>query len=44
MDGVAIIDSDPGGYPDSGNEQFTNLLMAHRKLLDQLRPGIELCY
>jgi hypothetical protein len=44
MDGVAIIDSDPGGYPDSSNEQFADLLMAHRKLLDQLRPGIELCY
>ncbi|MGA2863980.1 MAG: hypothetical protein ABSF95_05785 [Verrucomicrobiota bacterium] len=44
MDGVAIIDSDPGGYPGSTNEQFANLLMAHRKLLDRLRPGIELCY
>ncbi|HXP61414.1 MAG TPA: hypothetical protein VN829_13035 [Dongiaceae bacterium] len=44
MDGLAIIDSDPGGYPGSSNEQFVNLLMAHRKLLDRLRPGIELCY
>ena len=44
MDGVAIIDSDPGGYPGSTNEQFANLLMAHRELLDRLRPGIELCY
>ena len=44
MDGVAIIDSDPGGYPGSSNEEFANLLVAHRKLLDQLRPGIELCY
>lgn len=44
MDGVAIIDSDPGGYPGSSNEQFANLLMAHRRLLDRLRPGIELCY
>jgi len=44
MDGVAIIDSDPGGYPGSRNKQFVNLLMAHRKLLDRLRPGIELCY
>jgi hypothetical protein len=44
MDGVAIIDSDPGGYPGSTNEQFVNLLLAHRKLLDGLRPGIELCY
>jgi hypothetical protein len=44
MDGLAIIDSDPGGYPGSTNEEFVNLLMAHRKLLDGLRPGIELCY
>lgn len=44
MDGLTIIDSDPGGYPGSSNEQFVNLLVAHRKLLDQLRPGIELCY
>ena len=44
MDGVAIIDSDPGGYPGSSNQEFANLLMEHRKLLDRLRPGIELCY
>ena len=44
MDGLTIIDSDPGGYPGSTNEQFANLLMAHRRLLDGLRPGIELCY
>lgn len=43
-DGVAIIDSDPGGYPGSSNEEFVSLLAAHRKLLDQLRPGIELIY
>ena len=44
MDGVAIIDSDPGGYPDSTNEQFVNLLLAHREMLNDLRPGIELYY
>ncbi len=44
MDGVAIIDSDPGGYPDSSNEEFVNLLMAHRAMLDTLRPNIELIY
>ncbi|MGZ4960940.1 MAG: hypothetical protein ACXWIU_14725 [Limisphaerales bacterium] len=43
-DGVAIIDSDPGGYPGSSNQEFVNLLAAHRKMLDHLRPGIELIY
>ncbi len=43
-DGVAIIDSDPGGYPGSSNQEFVRLLLAHRQLLDQLRPGIELIY
>ncbi len=44
MDGLTIIDSDPGGYPDSSNEEFVNLLMDHRRVLDTLRPGIELYY
>jgi hypothetical protein len=44
MDGVAIIDSDPGGYPDSSNQEFVDLLAAHRAMLDTLRPGIELIY
>ena len=44
MDGLAIIDSDPGGYPGSTNDQFVNLLMEHRRMLNRLRPGIELCY
>jgi hypothetical protein len=44
MDGIAIIDSDPGGYPGSTNEQFVNLLGEHRKMLDRLRRGIELYY
>ena len=44
VDGVAIIDSDPGGYPGSTNEEFVNLLLAHRKMFDSLRPGIELVY
>jgi len=44
MDGLVIIDSDPGGYPGSTNAEFVNLLMAHRKMLDRLRPGIELVY
>ena len=44
MDGVAIIDSDPGGYPDSSNEEFVSLLLSHRKMLNAIRPGIELYY
>ena len=44
VDGVAIIDSDPGGYPGSTNPEFVNLLLAHRKMFDRLRPGIELVY
>lgn len=43
-DGFAIIDSDPGGYPGSTNAEFVNLLSAHRKMFDRLRPGIELVY
>lgn len=42
--GVVIIDSDPGGYPGSTNVEFVDLLMAHRQMFDQLRPGIELVY
>jgi|GEM_PF-326937 len=44
MDGVVIIDSDPGGYPGSVKEAFVDLLAAHRAMLDRLRPGIELVY
>ncbi len=44
MDGVLIIDSDPGGYPGSTNIDFAYLLNAHRKMFDTLRPGVELYY
>ena len=44
VDGVVIIDSDPGGYPGSTNAEFVNLLLAHRRMFDSLRPGIELVY
>jgi hypothetical protein len=44
VDGVSIIDSDPGGYPGSTNAEFVNLLLEHRKMFDRLRPGIELIY
>lgn len=43
-DGIAIIDSDPGGYPGSTGEEFVELLVAHRALFDRLRPGIDLIY
>lgn len=43
-DGITIIDSDPGGYPGSTNAEFVNLLALHRRMLDRLRPGIELYY
>lgn len=44
-DAVAIIDSDPGGYPDSTNKEFVDLLVRHRQMFDRLRPGgIELIY
>jgi hypothetical protein len=43
-DGVCIIDSDPGGYPYSTNQEFVDLLVAHRRLFDSLRPGIEIIY
>ena len=43
-DAFAIIDSDPGGYPGSTNAEFVQLLFEHRKLLNRLRPGIELTY
>jgi hypothetical protein len=44
VDGVTIIDSDPGGYPGSTTAEYVALLEAHRRLLDRLRPGIELVY
>lgn len=44
MDGLAVIDSDPGGYPGSNNREFVRLLVEHRRMLDRLRPGIRLLY
>lgn len=43
-DGLFIIDSDPGGYPNSTNMEFVYILGAHRRMLDKLRPGIEVVY
>jgi hypothetical protein len=44
IDGISIIDSDVGGYPGSTNEQFVHLFGEYRKMLDRLRPGIQLVY
>lgn len=44
VDGISIIDSDPGHYPGSTNAEFVNLLAEHRKMLNRLRPDIELLY
>lgn len=44
VDAVFIIDSDPGGYPGSTNLEFVYLLGAHRRMLDRIRPGIEIVY
>lgn len=44
VDAIAIIDSDPGGYPGSNNREFIELLLQHRRMFDRLRPGIELLY
>ena len=43
-DAIAIIDSDPGGYPGSTNAQFVDLLAKHRSMFNRLRSGIELYY
>lgn len=44
VDGIAIIDSDPGCYPGSTNAEFVHLLAEHRKMLNRIRPEIELIY
>lgn len=44
MEGIAMIDSDPGCYPGSTTAEFVHLLGEHRKMLDRLRPNIELIY
>jgi hypothetical protein len=43
-DGLVVIDSDPGGYPGSTIAEYVSLLSEHRKMLDRIRPGIELVY
>src|SRR5437762_584279 len=43
-DGIVIIDSDPGGYIGSTNDQFVELLRAKITLFRQLNPKAELVY
>jgi hypothetical protein len=43
-DAVSIIDCDPGGYPGSTNAEFVTLLGEHRRMLDRIRPEVELDY
>lgn len=44
MDGLFIIDSDPGGYANSTDLEFVYIMGAHRRLLDRLGEGKELYY
>lgn len=44
VDGVMLIDSDPGGWPGSTNIDFVSLLGNYRTMFDEIRPGIELYY
>ena len=41
-DGFFLIDGDPGGWPDCKNEDFVEIFSLHRKMLNNLRPGLEL--
>lgn len=44
IDGVLIIDSDPGGYPGSNNVEFVSLLNSHRTMFNEINPDIDLYY
>jgi hypothetical protein len=44
MDGLFVIDSDPGGYANSTDLEFVYILGAHRRVLDRLGAGKELYY
>jgi hypothetical protein len=44
VDGIMLIDSDPGGWPGSTNVDFVSLLGNYRTMFDEIRPGIELYY
>lgn len=43
-DGFSIIDSDPGGYIGSTNEQFADLMERHLEMLREINPQAILYY
>ena len=43
-DGFSVIDSDPGGYVGSTNDEFANLLGLHLDLIKEFNPGGKLFY
>jgi hypothetical protein len=43
-DGVSIIDSDPGGWPDSPTEHFVDLFVAQARVMRQLNHNAEIWY
>lgn len=43
-DGIAIIDSDPGGYIGSTNDEFSNLLWRHIDMVHEYNPSAQLYY
>lgn len=44
VDGIMLIDSDPGGWPGSTNIDFVSMMGNYRTMFDEIRPGIELYY
>lgn len=43
-DGLVVIDSDPGGYPGSTNEEFVNLMKLQIDIFREYNPKTELFY
>ena len=43
-DGIVVIDSDPGGYIGSTNEDFVALMAGHIGVMRELNPASELVY
>ena len=44
VDGLVVIDSDPGGYIGSTNAEFANLLWRHLDVLEAANPAATLYY
>jgi len=43
-DGIVVIDSDPGGYISSTNDQFVQLMVGQIGVMRELNPASELIY